>query len=139
MSQPSTSSFKSIFNAALEDYAKRSGTRLDEHHPLVKQLENCNSVDSVSSVIQEHARRSREFREDGKLIKALKGAVQVLYTLSTTTVLGEGIGIVCPKSLMSYLVSKDIRQPLPPSKAVFAAFGILLGVRLFHPSIHLSS
>ena len=110
MSQPSSSSFESIFNAALEDYAKRSGTRLDEHHPPVKQLEKCNSVDSISSVIQEHARRFRKFRgEDGKLMKSVKGAVQVLYTLSTSTVLGEGIGIVCPKSLISDFVSKDIR------------------------------
>jgi len=111
MSQPSSSSsFESIFNAALENYAKRSGTKLDEHHPLVKQLENCNSVDSISSTIHEHARRFREFRgEDGKMMKSVKGAVQVLYTLSTSTVLGEGIGIVCPKSLISDFVSKDIR------------------------------
>jgi hypothetical protein len=108
MSQPSSSPFESIFNAALEDYAKRSGTRLNEHHPLVKQLKNCNSVDSVSSVIQEHARRFREFRgEDGKLMKSLKGVVQVMYTLSTSAVLGEGISIVCPKSFISILVPKE--------------------------------
>jgi hypothetical protein len=102
MSQPSSSSFESIFKAALEDYAKRSGTRLDEHHPIVQQLKKCNSVDSITSVIQEHARRFSEFRgEDGKLMKSLKGAVHVLYTLSTSTVLGQGIGIVCPKSLIS--------------------------------------
>jgi hypothetical protein len=105
MSQPSSSSsFESIFNAALEDYARHSGIQLDEHHPLVKQLENCNSVDSITSVIQEHARLFREFRgEDGKLTKSLRGVVQVLYTLSTSTVLGacEGIGMVCPKSLIS--------------------------------------
>src|SRR5712691_3190331 len=106
MSQPS--SFESIFNAALEDYAKRSGTRLDEHHSLVKQLEKCNSVDSISSTIREHARRVREFRgEDGKMMKSLKGAVQVLYTLSTSTVLGGGISIVCPKSLISIFVPKE--------------------------------
>jgi hypothetical protein len=110
MSQPSTSSFESIFNAALEDYAKRSGTRLNEHHPLVKQLENCNSVDSISSLIQEHARRFREFRgEHGKMMKSLKGAVQVLYTLSTSAALSEGIGVVCPNSHISIFVSKDIR------------------------------
>ena len=109
MSQPSSSSsFESIFNAALEDYAKRSGTKLDQHHPLVKQLENCNSVDSISSAIQEHARRFREFRgEDGKMMKSLKGAVQVLYTLSTSTVLGEGISIVSPTSLISIIVPKE--------------------------------
>src|SRR5260221_2357762 len=108
MSQPSSSSFESIFNAALEDYAQRSGTRLDEHHPLVKQLEKCNSVDSISSVIQEHARRFRKYQgEDGKLIKSVKGAVQVLYTLSTSAVLGEGIGMVCPELYISISVPKE--------------------------------
>jgi len=110
MSQSSSESFESIFNAALEDYAKRSGTRLDEHHPLVKQLENCNSVDSISSVIQEHARRFRKFRgEDGILMRSLKGAVQVLYTLSTSAVLGESISIVCPMLHISILFLKNIR------------------------------
>jgi len=109
MSQPSSSSsFESIFNAALEDYAKRSGTKLDQHHPLVKQLESYNSVGSISKAIQEHARRFREFRgEDGRMMKSLKGAVQVLYTLSTSTVLGEGISIVSRESLISILVPKE--------------------------------
>ena len=34
------------------------------------------------------------------MMKSLKGAVQVLYTLSTSTILGEGISIVSPKSLI---------------------------------------
>jgi fungal STAND N-terminal Goodbye domain len=93
MSQSSTS-FRPLFNAALQDYAKKTGTKLDDH-PLAKQLENCDSVDSISSVLQEQAQRFYEFRgEDGKIMTSLKAAVQVLYTLSTSTVLGEGIGIV---------------------------------------------
>jgi hypothetical protein len=101
-----SSSFKSIFNAALQDYARRSGTKLDEHHPLIQQLENCNSVDSISLAIQQYARWLRESRggEDGKMMRSLKGAVQVLYTLSTSTILGEGIGIVCSESLISFFV-----------------------------------
>jgi len=50
--------------------------------------------------LQEHARAFHEFRvEDGKIMKSLKCAVNVLYTLSTSTVLGQGIGLVCPKVL----------------------------------------
>jgi hypothetical protein len=100
MSQPSSSSsFQSLFNAALQDYAEQTGTRLDDH-PFAKQLENCNSVCSISSVLQEHARRFHECRgEDGKIMKSLKCAVDVLYGLSTST-LGEGISLVCPKLLI---------------------------------------
>jgi len=103
MSHPSSSSFRSLFDVALQDYENQTGTKLVDH-PFAKQLEKCDSVDSISSALQEHARRFCEFRgEDGKIMKSLKCAVQVLYNLSTSTVLGEGIGIVCPKSLISTL------------------------------------
>ena len=104
MTHTSTSSpFQSLFNAALQDYANQTGIKLDEH-PLAQQLENCNSVDSITSVLQEHARKFHEFRgEDGKIMKSLKCAIHVLYTLSTSTALGEGIGLVCRKSPIAIL------------------------------------
>ena len=99
----SSSSFQLLFNAALQDYANQTGTKLDEH-PLAKQLESCDTVDSITSVLQEHARKFHEFRgEDGKIMKSLKCAVHVLHTLSTSTTLGEGIGLVCPKSPIAIL------------------------------------
>src|SRR5579863_6740296 len=107
MSQPSSSSsFQSLFNAALQDYAEKTGSKLDDH-PLTKQLDNCDSIDSISSVLQQQARRFHEFREeDGKIMKSLKCATYILYTLSTNTVLGEGVGIVSSKLLMTYFPSK---------------------------------
>ena len=90
----SSSSFQSLFIAALQDYGNQTGTKLDEH-PIAKQLEKCETVDSITSVLQEQAREFREFRgEDGKVMKSLKSAIHVLYTLSTSTALGEGIGLV---------------------------------------------
>jgi hypothetical protein len=90
----SSSSFQSLFIAALQDYETQTGTKLDEH-PVAKQLKKCDTVDSVASVLQEQAQKFREFRgEDGKIMKSLKSAIHVLYTLSTSTALGEGIGIV---------------------------------------------
>ena len=104
MSHPSSSSsFQPLFNAALQDYENQTGTKLDEH-PLAKQLDSCDSVDSITAVLQEHAQKFQEFRgEDGKIMKSLKCAVHVLYTLSTSTALGEGIGLVCPKSPIAIL------------------------------------
>ena len=104
MSHPSSSSsFHSLFNAALQDYADQTGTKLDDH-PVAKQLESCDSVDSISSVLQEHARRFTKSRgDDGRIMKCLKRAIHVLYTLSTSTALGEGIGQVCLRSLIAIL------------------------------------
>ena len=101
MSQPSsTFSFQDLFNAALQDYENQTGNRLVDH-PFAKQLEACDSVDSTIAILQEQAQIFHEFRgDDGKLMKSLKSSVDVLYTLSISTVLGEGIGLVHPKSFI---------------------------------------
>jgi len=97
----SSSSFQSLFKAALQDYANRTGTKLDDH-PIAEQVKNCDSVDSISSLLQDHARKFSDFRgEDGKIMKSVKRAVHVLDALSTSTALGEGIGLVCQKSLIA--------------------------------------
>ena len=101
------SSFQALFNAALEDYTNKTGTKL-LGHPLAKELDKCDSVGSISALLQAQAREFNEFRgEDGKIMKSLKGVIHVLYTLSTRPVLGEGVGLVCPKSLISTLSLPD--------------------------------
>jgi fungal STAND N-terminal Goodbye domain len=106
MSQPSSpSSFQSLFDAALQDYTTQTGTKLDDQ-PLAKELQDCDSVDAVSSLLQSQAQRFHHFRgEDGKIMKSLKSVVNVLYNFTTSGVLGEGVGIVRPKFLISDIVS----------------------------------
>ena len=97
MSKPATtSSFQGFFNAALQEYANQTGIGLSEH-PFANQLEACDSVDSITAVLQEQARIFRDFRDDGKLMKSLKCSVNILYTLSISI---EGIGLVRPKSFI---------------------------------------
>ena len=98
MSQPS-SSFQDLFGAALQEYENQSGCKLIEH-PLAKQFEPCDSVQSITAILQQQTQIFREFRDDGKLMKSLKFSVDVLYTLSIGTVLGEGIGLVYPRSFI---------------------------------------
>ena len=95
MDQPS-SSFHDLFKAALLDYENQTGAKLIEH-PFAKQLETCESVDSINAILQKQAQIFRKFRgDDGKIMKSLKSSVDVLYALSST-VLGAGIGLVHPK------------------------------------------
>ncbi|KAN0107438.1 hypothetical protein V8E52_010186 [Russula decolorans] len=78
---------------------------------MAKQLETCESVNSITAILQEQARSFREFREsDGKLMKALNSSVDVLCSPSISSALSETIGLV----------------PFPPAKAIFAGIGILL-------------
>jgi hypothetical protein len=95
MSDPSPSShFRGLFEAALQDYEKQTGTPLADH-PLAEQLQECDSVDAINAVLQEQTRGFTDFRGgNGKIMKSLKSTVSILYALSTNTALGEGIGMV---------------------------------------------
>lgn len=80
-----------LFNAALQDYQKRTGYSLVDH-PFAKQLESCQSADSIFAILQEQAQISHDFRrDDGKLLKSLRISVNILYALPIIT---EGTGLV---------------------------------------------
>ncbi|KAF8467014.1 hypothetical protein DFH94DRAFT_300246 [Russula ochroleuca] len=101
---------KSLFEASLNEFEKRAGTNLVQHQ-IIDKLVNCESADSVIDLLQEQAQAFRNFRgDDGRLMTWLKRTVNVLYTLSTSGVLGGVIGL-----------------PFPPAKAIFAGLVILLG------------
>jgi hypothetical protein len=94
MDNSSGSRLEGIFEAALEGYERQTGMKLIDH-PLARQLENCNSIESVSAILEGQARTFGQFRgEDGKVMKSLKCVVHVLYGLTTSAALGEGIGLV---------------------------------------------
>jgi len=94
MSDPSNSSLQALFDVALQNYEKQTRLKLVDH-PLSKQLENCHSVDTVMNVLQQQGRNLTKFRgADGKITRSLRRVVHVLQALSTSTTLGEGIGLV---------------------------------------------
>jgi hypothetical protein len=132
----SQTSFQDLFNAALQDYENQTGTSLI-NHPFAKQLEACDSVDSITAFFKNKAQIFRKFRgDDGKLMKSLNCSVDVLYTLSTT-ILGEGIGLVSPNTFISVLCFQIvILQAFPPANAIFTGIAVLLAVCSF-PQIHL--
>jgi hypothetical protein len=114
-SQSSTSSFQGLFNAALNDYENQTGTKLVEH-PLAEKFEACDSVDSIIAVFQEQAQIFRKFKDDGKMMKSIKSSVGVLYTLSNSTLLGEGAGLVRPKYSSGFLVLNCYSTGFPARK-----------------------
>ena len=95
MSQPASSTtLQALFDSALEDYKTKTGGTLTDH-PVAKQLETCESVDSIIAILQEQAQAFREFREsDGRLMKAINSSVDVLCTPSITSALNVAIGLV---------------------------------------------
>ncbi|KAH9178440.1 hypothetical protein EDB89DRAFT_2089725, partial [Lactarius sanguifluus] len=103
----SSSQFRSILDAALSEYNRKTRNDLVKHW-IYKELQSCDSAEAVLEVIQHQAETFDKFRDGNKrLFKWIGPSVHVFYTLSST--LGEGVGM-----------------PLPPAKAVFAGIGILL-------------
>lgn len=94
-----SSCFQTLFEAALRNYEKQTGTTLTKY-PLTHQLQDCHSVESVMAVLENQARAlSISGGSDGRVTRPLKSAVSVLFALSTST-LGEAIGLVRRKSDM---------------------------------------
>ena len=99
MSLPPSASFLLLYNSALQGYTTQMGTNLVDH-PFAKQLKKCQSVDSISSLLQENVQRFHEFQGgDGKIIKSLKCAIHVLHKLSHT-ILGEGSSLMHPRTVI---------------------------------------
>jgi len=94
MNNSSDTQLQLLFDTALQSYENQTGFKLIDH-PLARQLENCHTVDSVMEILQHQAWALAGFREDdGKIMRSLKRVVHVLHTLSTSTTLGEGTGLV---------------------------------------------
>jgi hypothetical protein len=93
--QLGSSRFEALFESALHDYEKQTGIPLAKH-PLAEQFQNCQSVESVTTLLQEQARAFSEFRGSDKIMKSLKSVVSALSRVSAVTTLGHNIGMVCP-------------------------------------------
>jgi hypothetical protein len=94
MSDPGQSVVQSLFDAALEEFEKQTGTSLAQH-PLAKKLETCHSIESITDALTEQAQEFRRFRGDGgKAMGCLEGVVSVFHSLCTDGVVGDGIGLV---------------------------------------------
>ena len=92
--------FQALFESALHDYEKQTGIPL-ANHPLAGQLQNCQSLESVTTLLQEQARAFSQFRESDKITKSLKTVVLALSRVSATATLGHDIGMVCSRLMTS--------------------------------------
>ncbi|KAH9986692.1 hypothetical protein BJV74DRAFT_533890 [Russula compacta] len=98
----STSSFDSIFNAALDAYKARTKHDLTSH-PLLPRLQTCDSPDAIITIIREQI---PAFSSNDRVTKLLIPTISVLYAFSTA--IGQGIGL------------------FPPANVIFAGIGVLL-------------
>jgi hypothetical protein len=114
---------------ALEDYEIKTKISLVEH-PLSQKLDNCHSVESITTLLQDQARTFDQFRGRDRIMKSIRSTVSFLHKLSTTP-FGDGIDLVRQKTLMMFFrVSDIVLQAFTPPKALNTGLGVLLAVCL---------
>ena len=128
MSTPS-SNFRSIFNAALKAYEKKTKKDLLAH-PLAAQLQACKSPSDILAILQEKVNEFDQSRSaDERLSQWLNPTINVLYSFSAT--IGAGIGLVSAvKSTCFSSNSSPISQVFSPASVIFSGIGVLFSVSI---------
>ena len=106
----SSSQFLSIFDAALKEYSQKTGKDIVTD-PITAKFQCCSSPDAVLNVLQEEAQAFNDFRNgNGKvqLMRKLKPTVDILLALSTSGVLGNGIGSVSAQAFKFEMPSTGV-------------------------------
>jgi len=97
--QPGSTRLRAHLESAWKDYEKNAGVKFAEHR-LAIELQNCDSVESITTVLQGQVHAFRRFQGIDKVIESIKNTVSILYKISATTFLGDSVGLVCHMALM---------------------------------------
>jgi hypothetical protein len=92
----SSSPFQAVFDAALNEYSRKTGKDIDSD-PLTAKLRSCKTSSEVYGILQEQAQMFDDFRNGDRgvqIMRKLKPTVDILLQLCNGGVLGEGIGLV---------------------------------------------
>jgi hypothetical protein len=88
-----SSTFLSIFDAALEEY--KNGTSQDlRTHPFANQITSCDSADDILAIFQNQVDALNQAKKKCQtLMKCLNAIVPIFLVFSG--VVSEGVGLVC--------------------------------------------
>jgi hypothetical protein len=126
--QSGSSDFWVLFKSALQDYQKQTGITLAEH-PMAQRFQNCDSVESITALLQGQTQALGELKGSDRMTKSLNSVVSVMCSLSAFTAFGSATDLVRRKVLIGFSVSLMLAlQPLPPVIAIYTGLAILLVV-----------
>jgi hypothetical protein len=91
--QSASSRFQELFESALREYETKTKISLATHS-LAQELENCHSVESITTLLQDQARTLGEFRGRDRIMESIRSTVSFLDRLSAVAAFGDGIGLV---------------------------------------------
>ena len=116
------------FESALQTYEKETGITLAQH-PLTLQLQNCRSVETTASFLQDQIPPSTDFGRSDRLIGSIRRTISILHNLGAAAALAWASDMVYEmKALMAcstpltaffYRYSHPKMQYMPASPSYF--------------------
>jgi hypothetical protein len=98
-------------------------------HALAVQLQSCNTVESITALVQGEAQAFSNYRESDRIMKSIKTTLSILTPLSATAPLADAVGLVRQIAMVVRFTFLTLfLQPLPPANAIQAGLAILLDV-----------
>ena len=91
--QPESARFQAHFEPALRAYEKKAGVPLAQH-PLAIKLQNCDSIEAVTRLLQDQSRALGDFQGSDRIMKSIKTTVSLLFKLSSAPSLADSFGPV---------------------------------------------
>jgi hypothetical protein len=91
--QSGSARFQSFFESAWQDYGRNTGVPLVQH-PLAVDLQSCQSVDDITTLLQRQVQAFSDLKERDRMMKAIKTIVSILVPLSDVTSVAEAVGVV---------------------------------------------
>jgi hypothetical protein len=126
--QSGSAHFQALLESALRAYEKKAGVSLAEH-PLALKIQNCDSVDGITAILQDQAQTFRDLQGSDKIMKSIEATVSILSKISSAASLADVFGLVLQGALMICLTPLTFfSQTFPPTKAIQACLVILLDV-----------
>jgi hypothetical protein len=89
--QSGSAHFQALLESALRAYEKKAGVSLAEH-PLALKIQNCDSVDGITAILQDQAQTFRDLQGNDKVMKSIKATVSILSKLSSAASLADVFG-----------------------------------------------
>ena len=88
--------FQMIFESALQAYERKTGITLAQY-PFVVDLQNCHTIDSITTLLQGRTQAFNDFRERDRMMKAIRTTVSILAPLSQAATFADAVGLVRQK------------------------------------------
>jgi len=104
--------FRALFQSALKSYEEKAGVKL-ANHPLVLQLQNCHTVESIAAVLQGQALVPSDFPGSDRVMMSIQGTVSILTRLSATAPLAVDIDLVRQQPLAMCSTALTVFTAIP--------------------------